>query len=120
MHNHAFPPPEQTGKRRICILILLEIYKKRVNEFIRTPFYLIALVDYYTEKQTLPNNKSDLYDFFINIRLQQEDDKNIKKTSYIKRKGYYSLQKIAIAIQLMNVNDLSAYTVITAGIIIPG
>ena len=55
----------------------------------------------------MPNNKSDLYDFFINRRLQQEDDKNIKKTSYIKRKGYYSLQKIAIAIQLMNVNDLS-------------
>ena len=92
---------------RGCYKLKEEIDKKRVNEFIRTPFYLIALVDYYTEKQTLPNNKSDLYDFFINRRLQQEDDKNIKKTSYIKRKGYYSLQKIAIAIQLMNVNDLS-------------
>lgn len=90
-----------------CHLLCKEIEKKELHEFIRTPFYLMALVDYYVEKHALPNNKGDLYDYFIYRRLEQEDKKKIKRSSSMIKNGYRTLQRMAIATQLLNVNDLS-------------
>ena len=90
-----------------CHLLCEEIEKKELHEFIRTPFYLMALVDYYVEKHALPNNKGDLYDYFIYRRLEQEDKKKIKRSSSMIKNGYRTLQRMAIATQLLNVNDLS-------------
>ena len=90
-----------------CDKLVAEIEKSKLYEFIRIPFYLISLVDYYKEKHTIPSNKGDLYDFFIEKRLKDEENKHIRKTSQMLRKGKIALQRMAIAIQLMNVNDMS-------------
>ena len=90
-----------------CDKLVTEIEKSNLYEFIRIPFYLMSLVDYYKEKHALPNNKGDLYDFFIEKRLKDEENKHIKKTSQMVRKGKVALQRMAIAIQLMNKNDMS-------------
>ena len=90
-----------------CDKLVAEIEKSNLYEFIRIPFYLMSLVDYYKEKHALPNNKGELYDFFIEKRLKDEENKHIKKTSQMVRKGKVALQRMAIAIQLMNVNDMS-------------
>lgn len=96
-----------------CSQLCKEIEKKELYEFVRTPFYLMALVDYYVEKHELPNNKGDLYDYFICRRLNQEDEKKIKRGSNMKRNGYRTLQRMAIATQLLNVNDLSEMDVLS-------
>lgn len=86
--------------------IIPEIEKRKLYEFVRTPFYLMALVDYYKEKHVLPENKGVLYDFFIDRRLAQEERLSLKEDAEMLRKGKKLLQKMAVAIQLMGLNHI--------------
>lgn len=83
-----------------------EIQRARLYEFVRTPFYLIALVDYYKEKKHLPENKGELYEFFIDRRLDQEEKLRLKQNSEMTSRGKMLLGKMAVAIQLMGANSI--------------
>lgn len=83
-----------------------EIQRERLYEFVRTPFYLIALVDYYKEKKHLPENKGKLYEFFIDRRLDQEEKLRLKQNSEMTIRGKMLLGKMAVAIQLMGTNGI--------------
>ena len=61
--------------------IVDEIKKRKLYEFVRTPFYLIAMADYYNEKKTLPDNKGELYEYFIDRRLAQEEKLSLKQNT---------------------------------------
>ena len=90
-----------------------EIQRKRLYEFVRTPFYLIALVDYYKEKKHLPENKGELYEFFIDRRLDQEEKLRLKQNSEMTSRGKMLLGKMAVAIQLMGVNSIKKEELLT-------
>lgn len=83
-----------------------EIERKRLYEFVRTPFYLMALVDYYKKKKCLPENKGELYEFFIDRRLAQEEDLRLKENSEMTSRGKVLLGKMAVALQLMGANSI--------------
>lgn len=83
------------------------IHDKDMQEYIRTPFCLISLVDYYKEKKHLPENKTDLYDYFIDCRLNQEKNKKLKRSLIKLNKSKEALKILAIALQLLEVNQLS-------------
>lgn len=87
--------------------IIEEIEGKSLFEFVRTPFYLQALVDYYKEKHTIPENKGDLYEFFIEKRLHQEEGLGLRQNSEMLTTGRILLQKMAVAMQLMGENHIS-------------
>ena len=87
--------------------VVADIENRRLYEFVRTPFYLIALSEYYKERHELPENKGELYDYFIEQRLKQEDNLKLKENSEMSNTGKYLLQKMAVAIQLMGYNQIS-------------
>lgn len=83
-----------------------EINDDKYYEFYRVPFYLKAMADYYDEKEVLPQNKAELYDHFITSMLENEEKKRLKMYACMKRKGWQTLQRIAVAFQLMGVKSL--------------
>lgn len=87
--------------------VVPEIEKRKLYEFVRSPFYLIGLADYYKTKHTLPDNKGELYEFFIDRRLEQEDKLGLKESAAMLSKGKKLLQKMAVAMQLMGLNEIS-------------
>ena len=90
-----------------------KIERERLYEFVRTPFYLIALVDYYKEKEHLPENKGELYEFFIDRRLDQEEKLRLKQNSEMTSRGKMLLGKMAVAIQLMGANYIKKEELLT-------
>lgn len=93
--------------------IVDEIEKRKLYEFVRTPFYLIALADYYQEKETLPVNKGELYEYFIDRRLAQEERLSLKQNAEMLSTGKLLLQKMAVAMQLMGVNHIAKNDLLT-------
>ena len=87
--------------------IVADIENHRLYEFARTPFYLIALSNYYKEKHELPENKGELYNYFIDQRLKQEDALGLKENSEMSTTGKSLLQKMAVAMQLRGYNQIS-------------
>ena len=87
--------------------IVDEIKKRKLYEFVRTPFYLIAMADYYNEKKTLPDNKGELYEYFIDRRLAQEEKLSLKQNTEMLTTGKLLLQKMAVAMQLMGINHIA-------------
>lgn len=86
--------------------IVEEIEKRKLYEFVRTPFYLMALADYYKKNKCLPENKGELYDFFIDRRLQQEEELGLKQDTEMTSTGKRLLGKMAVAMQLTGANGL--------------
>lgn len=87
--------------------VVQEIEKRKLYEFVRSPFYLTGLADYYKAKHTLPDNKGKLYEFFIDRRLEQEEKLGLKESAAMLSKGKRLLQKMAVAMQLMGLNEIS-------------
>ncbi len=86
--------------------IVPEIERRKLYEFVRSPFYLMGLADYYKAKHTLPDNKGELYEFFIDRRLEQEEKLGLKESAAMLSKGKKLLQKMAVAMQLMGLNEM--------------
>ena len=86
--------------------VVTEIEKHKLYEFVRSPFYLTGLADYYKAKHTLPDNKGELYEFFIDRRLEQEENLGLKESAAMLSKGKKLLQKMAVAMQLMGLNEM--------------
>lgn len=87
--------------------IIADIESKNLYEFVRTPFYLIALCDFYKEKNCLPEKKVELYEFFIDRRLNQEEELGLKQSAEMLSRGKALLQKTAVAIQLMGTSCIT-------------
>lgn len=87
--------------------LIKEIKNNELDEIIRIPFFLKILVESYLKNNKLLKNKSKLYEYFIDKKLLQEDDKNLKYMSRFQDKGKLALQKLAIALQIMNISELS-------------
>lgn len=86
--------------------VVTEIEKRKLYEFVRSPFYLTGLANYYKAKHALPDNKGELYEFFIDRRLEQEENLGLKESAAMLNKGKKLLQKMAVAMQLMGLNEM--------------
>lgn len=86
--------------------VVTEIEKRKLYEFVRSPFYLTGLANYYKAKHALPDNKGELYEFFIDRRLEQEENLGLKESAAMLSKGKKLLQKMAVAMQLMGLNEM--------------
>ena len=98
---------DQYLKNRGLEMLTSMIEQHKMIEFYRIPFYLKTLADYYEDNKALPRNKTALYDYFINKKLDEEEKKELKNYASMKRKGVRTLQLIAVALQLMGENKLS-------------
>lgn len=87
--------------------LIADIINKGLQEFARTPFNLTSLVGYYKDKKQLPENKADLYDYFIDVKLKKEKEKRIRRSTIKLEKSKSALQTLAIALQLLEVNYLN-------------
>lgn len=83
-----------------------EIEAKGLWDLVRTPFLLMAITDYYQEKKSLPENKVELFDFFIDQRLKRELNKMSHRKALKLKKSLSTLQSLAVALQLLEVNQL--------------
>lgn len=86
---------------------LLEIKRKGLMQIARKPFCLLALVEYYKEKQILPKNIPELYDYFIDRHLKVQEHKSLRRSVAKLRKSKTMLMHIAVAQQLMKKVGLS-------------
>lgn len=84
-----------------------KIENKKLYEFVRTPFHLKALADYYKQNKTFPDNKGELYEFFIDRRLGQEEDLRLKENAEMLVKGKALLQRMGVVMQLMTADHLT-------------
>lgn len=84
-----------------------EIEKKKLYEFVRTPFHLMALADYYKQNKTFPENKGELYEFIIDRRLSQEEGLRLKENAAMLLKGKALLQRLGVVMQLMGASHLT-------------
>lgn len=84
-----------------------EIANSKLYEFVRTPFQLKALADYYRQKKAFPENRGELYEFFIDRRLGQEEELRLKENAEMLVKGKALLQRLGVAMQLMGANHLT-------------
>ena len=80
---------------------------RRYYEFMRNPFCLIAMADYYEINNSLPESKPDLYDFFIEKSLKKEEGKGLTNVVGFIDREKELLQRIAIGLQLMGQNSIS-------------
>lgn len=83
------------------------INDRKYHEFIRIPFCLMAMADCYQEKGSLPSNKSEIYDFFIEQSLIREENKGLVRITSFVDKEKELLQRIAVGLQLMGANSIS-------------
>lgn len=87
--------------------LLSYIEKNELYEFTRTPFLLLTLIDFYKKESRVPADKIELYQFVVNKAFDIEGDKKLKCRSYMRRNGFGLLEKIAVGMHLLGVNELN-------------
>lgn len=87
--------------------LISEIEKNKLYELIKTPLFLLTLVECFQEKKHIPDNKSELYDYIINRQLEKEEAKGIAAHPRMVKVGRIALESMAIGLQLMDKNAFS-------------
>ena len=87
---------------------LKEVISKNLYELIRIPFYLVQVLKLFKENNELPDNKSDLFQKFIELKIS-EDVNHYKTTIELekeRRKILNVLSKIAITMEMLGRNHI--------------
>lgn len=87
--------------------LISEIENKELYELTRTPLFLLALIDCFQQKKHIPDDKSELYDYIINRRLEMEDARGIAAHPRMVNRGRIALESVAMGLQLMDKNSFS-------------
>lgn len=87
-------------------------WQNGLNSYLPIPFYFVNLVDMYEENKTLPDNKADLLNSFIDQRLKLDinhfDDKRRDDLLENKKQIMLALQKLALAMETMGRNFINS------------
>jgi hypothetical protein len=51
-----------------------EVYKKKINDQLKTPFYLVNLVNFYRENGKLPKSRSEIFEFLLAWRIRVDNE----------------------------------------------
>ncbi|PQJ78246.1 NACHT domain-containing protein [Polaribacter porphyrae] len=78
---------------------------KSQKEFFEIPYFLNLFGDYYSKNNILPSNKSDLFEKYIQKRLN-DDDLRLKETVFDKSIVLSSCKKIALILEAMQENEI--------------
>ena len=54
-----------------------EIESRGLYELVRIPLFLLTLIECYQEKNEIPNNRSQIYEYLIDKRLRCEEEKSL-------------------------------------------
>lgn len=81
-----------SAEKFINLAIRLEVYY-----LLQTPFYLKKMLEYYSNNDTLPNTKSELYRLLIDesFKVDEKHKQDKGQILHLKTKGYNLLQKVA-------------------------
>lgn len=81
------------------------IFNKAQKEFLETPYFLNIFGNYYSKNNTLPLNKSDLLEKYLQKRLN-DDNTRLKDTTFDKSIVLNSCKKIALILEAMQENEI--------------
>lgn len=87
--------------------LVSEIEAKKLYELTQTPLFLLTIIECFQEKNHIPDNKSELYDYIINRQLEKEEAKGIAAHSRMVKEGRAALESMAVGLQLMDKNAFS-------------
>lgn len=85
--------------------LLREIANKQLYDVIYNPFYLHSIVQYFNEKETLPVNKTMIYDFIIDSCFDADNKRGgdrVSRLNSLKSEGFSLLKKLAFCLQCSN------------------
>ncbi len=57
-----------------------EVYKKRLYDQLKSPFYLVHLTEYFKKNGKLPNARQDIFEFLIDNRIQNDKQNKYQNT----------------------------------------
>ena len=95
--------------------LLRVIEEKELYNLVYNPFYLISIVDFYKEKDVLPETKPRIYDYVIEKSLEIDQRKGRGSTVLVKDIALPLLEKIAFCMQFTEHLSLT-YTELTQGL----
>lgn len=91
-------------------VFLKELVDKKKGELLKNPFYLINLIEFYKEKNTLPNTSSELLQLIIDLKIENDIkhfEKNGKKLKLFQNEIFSTAEKIASLMQLLGKNFIT-------------
>lgn len=80
--------------------LIAEIGRLDLYQFTYIPFYLKTLISFYDEKRSLPNDKGQLYEYWIDKSFHADDEKAVGELVSLRTNGESLLKKIAAVLQL--------------------
>ena len=86
-----------------------EVFKKNMSDLLRNAFFLLLLADVFSQDESLPISRGELYELFVN-KLISADIEKYSATINLRSKRYeiFSLlQKIAIAMEMLCQKQIS-------------
>ena len=85
-------------------LLINEIETKSLYGLVKSPLFIMTIIDYFKQYNSIPNHRSQLYEYLINEQLRKEDEKNLEPHSRMMTKGRKALDIMAVGLQLMDRN----------------
>ncbi|MHA1294581.1 MAG: hypothetical protein ACTSQJ_18220, partial [Promethearchaeota archaeon] len=82
------------------------IIKNALEDIIKIPFYLIDLVDLFKKEKDIPQNRTEIFEKIINLRIDQDIEKYRTTTDLIEQKNYIIsiLEIIALTMEILGRN----------------
>ena len=71
------------------------------------PLFLLTLIECYQEKNEIPNNRSQIYEYLIDKRLRCEEEKSLAPHPRMLTHGKTALISLAVGLQLMDRNSMT-------------
>lgn len=88
--------------------LLAQINSRNLYDFAKNPFYLQVIVSSYKEKGNLPDNRAEIYEFFIKKSYKNQKTKKTSSTkTFTEEQMFAQLERVALVQSLMNVQTLS-------------
>lgn len=87
------------------------IYEKKLFDLLKSPFYLVRLLEYFIKEQSVPDTKKEIFEFLINERLAEDKMKKYPNIGVLigdyQKKIKDKIQILAIAAQAFGRNYLT-------------
>lgn len=80
--------------------LLDAIHRKKLYELVYNPFYLQSIIDYYKTHKTIPETKSEIYDYIIEKSFDVDEGRRQNRADIIslKDQGIHLLEEIAFCL----------------------
>ncbi len=87
--------------------LIAEIESKSLYGLAKNPLFLLTLIEYYQQSNTILSSRSQIYEYLIDKRLKDEEQKHLISHPKMSSKGKTALESMAVGLQLMDKNFFS-------------